>query len=545
MRRKLSLYCFGTLLFSQCLLIFVAQSFQTAPVWVWGAWSLAIAMIASLIFYVLLSGKFNQLSDVVEKISKLGHGDVSAKISWVDASAHGEQDKAQLEKNADKMAREFESYFQGNFSLHPDTPVMVGKTQVPSLKCGQTVLNLDTALVDKLMTATGGVATIFARRGTDFVRVATCLKKHDGSRVIGTMLDRTRPAYQSLIKGESYFGKVRLFGKGYMTKYTPLKSETDEIIGALFVGIEAEDGVISGDEITVLAKGVNAIAEEYGNFISAISTAAEAVTEAAMDLAANTEKVAHSSRQQSEFSSATAAAVEQVTVSINHVADNARDAEGISVEAYELSGNGGKVAQDAFTEIALITDSVNTLSLVIDSLGRRSSEISNIVLIINEIADQTNLLALNAAIEAARAGEQGRGFAVVADEVRKLAGRTGQATTQISDMIDIIKHEIEDAAANMSKGKVHVDEGVVLVGQTRESLNKIMTGSQHTVEMIRGISAATKEQSSASNEIARNVEMIAQMTEDNGAVVVQVASAAARLEEMSSNLQNMVHRFRL
>jgi len=185
------------------------------------------------------------------------------------------------------------------------------------------------------------------------------------------------------------------------------------------------------------------------------------------------------------------------------------------------------------------------LSQGIASLGVRSSEISGIVQVIKEISDQTNLLALNAAIEAARAGEQGRGFAVVADEVRKLSERTGEATLQIAAMIDAIKQEIDAAVVSMATGKVHVNEGVELVDHARNALNKIKDSSLQTVEMIREISAATKEQSSASNEIARNVETIAQMTEHNSAVINEVASAAAHLEHMSSSLQNLTHRFKL
>jgi methyl-accepting chemotaxis protein len=234
-----------------------------------------------------------------------------------------------------------------------------------------------------------------------------------------------------------------------------------------------------------------------------------------------------------------------VTASINHVADHARATEAISVETCDLSEAGERVVQEASGEIARIADSVNDLSQVIASLGERSSEISGIVQVIKKIADQTNLLALNAAIEAARAGEQGRGFAVVADEVRKLAENTGEATLRIAGTIDSNKLQIEAAVVNMNDSRNQVQAGVVLAGRARDSLGKIRTETHHTLEMVREISAATKEQSVASNEIARNVETIAQMTDKNTSVIVQLAGAATHLEQMSSNLQNMANRFRL
>lgn len=232
-------------------------------------------------------------------------------------------------------------------------------------------------------------------------------------------------------------------------------------------------------------------------------------------------------------------------MSISHIADHASATEATSIATCDLSDGGVQIVMEASGEIARIADSVNVLSQVVSSLGEHSTEISGIVQVIRKIADQTNLLALNAAIEAARAGEQGRGFAVVADEVRKLAENTGEATQKISGMIDSIRQQIDDAVVYMDDSRNQVQSGVALAERAQDSLGKIRTETHHTLGMIREISAATKEQSVASNEIARNVETIAQMTDENSSVIVQLAGAATHLEQMSSNLQNMANRFRL
>ena len=413
------------------------------------------------------------------------------------------------------------------------------------MRCGQTTLNLETKIVDRITENNNGVATIFAMRGNDLVRIATSLKKPDGSRVVGTMLDSTGAAYLKLHKGEVFTGIAQLFGKTYMTHYEPVKSAQGEIIGALFVGQELVYRNDSGNEILALARGINKISAEFGGFIAGLTKASEAVADAATELAVDTEKVASSSRRQSEAATTTAAAVEQVTVSINHVADHASSTEVNSIKTSTLSEEGERIVQDASTEISMIADSVKNLSQVIASLGERSKEISEIVQVIKKVADQTNLLALNAAIEAARAGEQGRGFAVVADEVRKLAESTGAATLRISGMIDGITQQINDAMLNMNQSQTQVQSGVVLANRARESLGMIRQETRNTLVMVTEISAATKEQSIASNEIASNVETIALMTEENTSVIGHLADAATNLEQMSSNLQNLVNRFRL
>jgi methyl-accepting chemotaxis protein len=187
--------------------------------------------------------------------------------------------------------------------------------------------------------------------------------------------------------------------------------------------------------------------------------------------------------------------------------------------------------------------SITDLSTLIANLDRRSDEISAILNVIKEIADQTNLLALNAAIEAARAGEQGRGFAVVADEVRKLAERTAQSTTEITGMVSTIQDETQRAVETMAICRNQAERGVALAARAGESLEEINGGADHTRRMVSEIVLATREQSNTGADIAQNIEQIARMAGENNAQVLDASRAAYTLEQLATDLQKAVNKF--
>jgi methyl-accepting chemotaxis protein len=185
------------------------------------------------------------------------------------------------------------------------------------------------------------------------------------------------------------------------------------------------------------------------------------------------------------------------------------------------------------------------MTQLVETLEQHSTNISGIVNVIRDIADQTNLLALNAAIEAARAGEQGRGFAVVADEVRKLAERTGGATTEIGQMIDAIQTETRNAVAGMEQSQNQVGTGVQLAGQAADSLVHIQAETRRTLDQINDIASASQEQSAAANEIAQNVERIASMSEENSVAIRDASETATRLSELAHRLDRLMNRFKV
>ncbi len=272
---------------------------------------------------------------------------------------------------------------------------------------------------------------------------------------------------------------------------------------------------------------------------------ADMLAQAARQLAVSSHQVLKASESQSDASSSVAASVEELTVSISHISENSANAQQHALETGNLAKDGSRVVQEVIAEMDKISAVVATSSSLITSLGEQSHQISNIVKVIKEIAEQTNLLALNAAIEAARAGEQGRGFAVVADEVRKLAERTALSTQEIASMIQKIQSGTNDAVEGMSQGSACVDEGVQMVSRAGNSMEKIQIGVQQVLAAVDDISSSMKEQNSASNLIAKDIEGIAQMTEETSSIIKGVAASADHLEQLAATLKESVGQFKL
>ena len=304
-------------------------------------------------------------------------------------------------------------------------------------------------------------------------------------------------------------------------------------------------GIRSGDEIGRISQSFNQMITSFQQIIQQVLDNARGVMQAAGQLAESSRHVAASSQNQSDAAASVAAAVEQVTTSIDHVAEHSRDTHEIARQAGDLAAQGGEVVQSAAQEMNKIAEAVNHSSHFIRELGEHSSQISTIINTIKEIADQTNLLALNAAIEAARAGEQGRGFAVVADEVRKLAERTSQSTQEITTMIASIQNGTQQAVASMQEGGARVGEGVSMANRAGEAMQEIRSGAQRVIASVSDIANALREQGQASNQVAQSVENIARMTEENNVAANEIANQAQQLEKLAQGLEKAVSRFRV
>ncbi|WP_332671246.1 methyl-accepting chemotaxis protein [Aromatoleum sp.] len=299
------------------------------------------------------------------------------------------------------------------------------------------------------------------------------------------------------------------------------------------------------DELRQVADSFNGMAGEMCALIAKIQGNSGEVADAARGMASSSKQIDAASQNQSEAAASMAAAVEQMTVGISHIAGNAGSADELARRSGTLSREGGEIVAAVVAEIREIAASVAQSAQTIEELGRSSGQISSIVAVIKEIADQTNLLALNAAIEAARAGEQGRGFAVVADEVRKLAERTTQSTLQIAQTVEAIQKGSRDAVEGMQLGVERVNAGVVRAERAGEAMARIQDEAGRVVETVAEISDALREQSAASAEIARNVETIAQMTDENTSVAAESHRVADRLETLAGGLLQDVGRFKV
>lgn len=300
----------------------------------------------------------------------------------------------------------------------------------------------------------------------------------------------------------------------------------------------------SSDEVGALLRSVDGMSTHLRDMIGEIDAGIQGLAKSAHKLSTASDAVATSSGTQSQSATVMASAVEQMTSSIQLVADHAEACRGLAENSGSVSDSGSEVINQAISSMSMIADTVKTSAEAVLHLGDESKEISQIVNVIREIADQTNLLALNAAIEAARAGEAGRGFAVVADEVRKLAERTSLSTQEITRMVDDIQAGAATAVETMTKGEEQVQEGVSLAAEAGGRIADIKIGATQVSDAVIGISDALREQTTANREIARNVETIAEQAVQNHAQARSTSDAAREMEVLTTQIRASISRFK-
>ncbi len=298
-------------------------------------------------------------------------------------------------------------------------------------------------------------------------------------------------------------------------------------------------------ERDVLGHSFKTMKENLTAMIQQLTDSAKQLVTAASEITSTAGEIEKGANEQSDQVHQVLTAIEQMTATIAESSKNAKEASGTSKQAAETASNGGRIVNETTDGMKKISDVVQQSADAISKLARSAEQIGEITGVIDDIADQTNLLALNAAIEAARAGDQGRGFAVVADEVRKLAERTTKATSEITGMIKGIQGETSEAVSSMATGITQVEKGQHLADQAGVSLSEIVQMSQCVLEMVKQIARASDEQSSASEQIAANMERISTLAKVTADGAEHSTKAAGNLNDQAANLQSMVEHFKL
>jgi len=307
----------------------------------------------------------------------------------------------------------------------------------------------------------------------------------------------------------------------------------------------SKNAIARGDELGVIARAMDALLTNLKNVFNEIIGSVHSLTSAAAQLSSIAEEMSRTAESSSTRANSVATASEEMSQTVVDVAKNTANIAESAKKAVDTAQEGNKIVERSVGEVKEIDKTVNESARFVKSLGERSVHIGEIISVINDIADQTNLLALNAAIEAARAGEQGRGFAVVADEVRKLAERTAQATSEIEEMIKAIQNEVTKAVEIMDNATKKVDTGVKLTAQAGEALKEIVKSSNELQLMVQQIASATEEMSATSEQISKEILDIANASRDTTASSQETAQAAVSLSRIATKLDETVKFFRV
>jgi len=308
------------------------------------------------------------------------------------------------------------------------------------------------------------------------------------------------------------------------------------------INVEITEG--TNDEMGFLKTALKELSKNLTRIVCEIKDVSTTVASSSEEVSFTTTQITSSIDDQAKQIEQSATAIMQVSQSIIEVAKNAANASNAAKESVDIAGQGKSVVEKTVASMQNIAENVERSSVTIGDLGDSSKQIGDIINVINDIAGQTNLLALNAAIEAARAGEQGRGFAVVADEVRKLAEKTAKATDEITEMIKKIQRETEMSVQGMMQNKEEAEEGVKMANQAKESLDKIVHASETCLGMVHSIAAATEEQSSAIEEVSTTMENVANVFGSSSESVTQINTSTNDLARIAGELRGLVSWFK-
>ncbi|MDP6453889.1 MAG: methyl-accepting chemotaxis protein [SAR202 cluster bacterium] len=397
----------------------------------------------------------------------------------------------------------------------------------PLVKVGETARDLAERAIPGLVSVTRAVAEGDLTQSTDLKMKPVDIKSEDE---IGQMANSFNTMIEQLeIGGNSINDMVKGLG---------------ETIGQ--VGATAGSLAVASSQLSAAAdqagNATNGIASSSQQMASGAETQARSVDETntvIMQLSGAIDQISQGSEEQATGVNLATDIVNQVSAATGEVAQYAQTAADGSRVAGETAQKGAEMVGQTVQGMEKISVAVNAASRQISDLGTQSEEIGKIVAVIDDIAAQTNLLALNAAIEAARAGEQGRGFAVVADEVRGLAERVSQATTEIASLIDSIQKGVSESVKAVEEGTVQVDQGVKQAEEAGVALNEILISVGSVVEQIEQISASAEEVNASSEEMVSTIESVSNITERNTATTQEMAANSQQVTKAVEGISSI------
>lgn len=351
-------------------------------------------------------------------------------------------------------------------------------------------------------------------------------------------------------------GNAEKFRGGFRDIISGVNSTLDAVIKPIDESAKILSQMASGDltvrmngdykgDFLLIKNSINECAASTEKAILEVSGAVHATASAASQISSSSEEMSSGSQEQSLQTTEIASAVEEMTKTIYSTTENILEAARLSKMASDSAVRGKGKVTDTIKGMDRIVESAEFTGKIITALTSKADQIGEITQVIEDIADQTNLLALNAAIEAARAGEQGRGFAVVADEVRKLAERTTKATKEIADTIRAIQKEVREADTSMKGAGRAVDEGRLMTNDVASVLEDILKDTIKVTDVVTQVSAASEEQSATAEQISKNIDGISSVTQESAAGISQIARAAEDLSRLTVGLEEMVQRFRV
>ena len=451
---------------------------------------LLIAILFGLFLSKIISDPINRLTEIADKLSL---GDVTVSVNSIadDELGHLERSLGAIIENIKRQATAAEKIANGdiNFEFKSNSEKdilsksLINVIEIIRNLAAESAMLSQTSITGKLTT-----------RGND---------------------EKFQGRYREIIAG---------FNETLESFFKPI-NESSKVLekianGDLTVRITSD---YKGD-FGIIKNNINDLVDSFHQALSEVSVAVQATANASNEISSGTEEMAAGAQEQSSQTAEVASAVEEMTKTILETSKNSLTASDAAKNSGIIAKEGGRVVNETILGMNHVAEVVKKSALTVQALGKSSDQIGEIIQVIDDIADQTNLLALNAAIEAARAGEQGRGFAVVADEVRKLAERTTKATKEIAVMIKQIQKETEGAVISMEEGTIEVEKGKELANNAGQALNEIIESAEDVMDLATQVAAASEEQSSAAEHISKNLDSINNVTQQSAAGIQQIAN---------------------